>query len=83
MWTFNQERVKAEEEVSLNEFEPRLKVCENIGSIVPNLLTKLEDAFNYQDNTISAVGSYEVHVPQKMFTRSFNEFIETLKMYFQ
>lgn len=83
MWTFNQERVKAEEEVSLNEFEPRLKVCENIGSIDPNLLTKLEDAFNYQDNTISAVGSYEVHVPQKMFTSSFNEFIETLKMYFQ
>ncbi len=83
MWTFDQKRVDAEEHVSFDEFESRLKVCENIGYIDPNLLTKLKAAFSYQDNEICAVGSYEVHVPQKMFTLSFTKFIERLKTYFQ
>ena len=83
MWTFEQKRVDAEEPVSYEEFEPRLKVCETIGYIDPNLLTKLEAAFSYQDNEISAVGNYEVHVPQKLFTLSFTDFIERLKMFFQ
>lgn len=83
MWTFDQNRVETNEHVSIDEFEHRLKVCDNIGSIDPNLLTKLNDAFNYQDNEISAVGNYEVHVPQKIFTLSFMEFIEKLKNYFQ
>lgn len=82
MWTFEQKRVEAEEKVSFEEFAPRLKVCEDIGYIDPNLLTKLEAAFSYQDNEISAVGNYEIHVPQKMFTHSFTEFIENLKIYF-
>lgn len=83
MWTFDKQRVKAEEEVSFGEFGPRLKVCECIGAIDPDLLSKLKVAFNYQANAISAVGSYEVHVPQKMFTLSFVEFIEKLKIYFR
>lgn len=82
MWTFEQKRVEAEEKVSFEEFAPRLKVCEDIGYIDPNILTKLEAAFSYQDNEISAVGNYEIHVPQKMFTHSFTEFIENLKIYF-
>lgn len=83
MWTFDQNRAEAEEEVSFDEFEPRLKVCEYIGAIDPDLLSKLKLAFNYQDNAISAVGSYEIHVPQKMFTLSFVEFIDKLKNYFK
>lgn len=83
MWTFDQKRAEAEEEVSFDEFEPRLKVCEYIGAIDPDLLSKLKLAFHYQDNAISAVGSYEVHVPQKMFTLSFVEFIDKLKNYFK
>lgn len=82
MWTFDQKRVEAAEDVSFEEFEPRLKVCEDIGAIDPNLLTKLNTAFKYQESEISAVGSYEVHVPQKIFTHSFMVFMENLKAYF-
>ena len=82
MWTFEQKRVEAAEDVSFEEFEPLLKVCEHIGAIDPNLLTKLNTAFKYQESEISAVGSYEVHVPQKIITQPFMAFIDNLKEYF-
>lgn len=82
MWTFDQQRVENGEHVELSEIESRIRVCDNIGLLEFDLLEKVETAFHYDDSEISVCGSYEVHVPQKVFNKEFSDFIQILKIKF-
>lgn len=82
MWTFDQKRVENDEHVELSEMEPRIRVCNNIGRLESNLLEKVENAFYYDENEISAYGSYEVHVPQKIFDKSYDDLLEVIRRHF-
>lgn len=82
MWTFDKSRVDADKHVELSELESRIKVCDRIGTLETELLKRIDNAFKYDDGKISAVGSYEVHVPQKVFLQSFSDLVNILKEYF-
>lgn len=75
MWTFDEERVKANEHIELTEMEPRIRVCDRIGKLETELLKRMDKAFEYDEREISAVGSYDVHTPQKTFNMTFDEFV--------
>lgn len=82
MWTFDQQRALDNDPVSLSELTPLIKVCSNIGHLEDDLQKRVTDAFRYDDNEISIQGSYEVLVPQKMITESFEDLIDILCKYF-
>lgn len=82
MWTFDEERVKANEHIELNEMEPRIKVCDRIGKLETELLERIDNAFKYDEGKISAVGNYDVHIPQKTFYMTFDGFVAELRRVF-
>jgi len=79
MWNFDQQRVERKDVLDIAEFAPMLRACSSIGFLAPELEKKLDDVFVYNENSISAYGSYEVHVPQKLLTQSFDDIIDILK----
>ena len=48
-----------------------------------DLFERVTKAFKYEDAEICAVGSYEIHVPQKVFSLSFTDLIDEIKAYFE
>lgn len=82
MWDFDQSRVERREKVPIEELEPRIRVCNQIGFLERDLKRKVDDAFAYDKAEISAVGSYDVHVPQRVCTETLTELIELLKTQF-
>lgn len=83
MWTIDQQRAKREEILLLDEIEPLLKVCNNIGSLEADLKGRVDEAFKGEKDDIRIVGSYDVHVPQKVFDSNFSELISTIKEKFK
>ena len=83
MWTFDKHRVETDERIELAEFEPRIKACNHIGMLEKDLFERVTKAFKYEDAEICAVGSYEIHVPQKVFSLSFTDLIDEIKAYFE
>lgn len=82
MWNFGKERAERNERVKKEMFDPLLRVSDKIGKIDPNLLNKVKDSFTYDTSKLSAVGSYEVHVPQALLTQTFDDLIGILKKHF-
>ena len=82
MWSFDQQRVKDGEHIDLSEMNRYIRVCDKIGILESDLEKRVDEAFKYTDSDISAVGSYEVHVPQKVFDKDFNDLIQLIKEHF-
>lgn len=82
MWNFNRQRIENKEQVSLSEFLPLIRVCNNIGELEVELYERIESAFIYEESKIHAEGNYEVHVPQSVCIHSFNDLIEKIKSFF-
>lgn len=82
MWTFDQNRVVNGEHVELAEIYERIKICDRIGTLESDLEKRVNEAFRYSENDINAVGSYEVHVPQKVFDKTFNDLVTIIKSKF-
>lgn len=83
MWYFDKQRVERKENISLSELKPLIKANTRIGSLEKGLLNRMDDAFKYDNEKISAVGSYEIHVPQKLFDLSYDELVEEIKTKFE
>ena len=78
MWNFDQSRAKRKEKVAIEELEPLLRVCNQIGYLEKDLKGKVDEAFAYDEAEISAVGNYDVHVPQKVCAMTWADLIESL-----
>ena len=82
MWNFGVERAERNERVKKDVFAPLLRVSDKIGTIDPTLLKRVKDSFSYDTSKLSAVGTYEVHVPQVLLKQSFDDLISILKTHF-
>ncbi len=82
MWNFGVERAESNERVKKDVFAPLLRVSDKIGTIDPTLLKRVKDSFSYDASKLSAVGTYEVHVPQVLLMQSFDDLISILKTHF-
>ena len=79
MWHFDQQRAENGEALTLEELNPYLRVCDNIGSLEADLKKRVDEAFRGGEEDIRISGSYDVRVPQKVFNLSFDELIVKLK----
>ncbi len=79
MWHFDQKRAKDGEKLTLEEMNPYLRVCDNIGTLVEDLKERVDEAFKGSEEDIRINGSYDVRVPQKVFNLNFDELIVKLK----
>lgn len=82
MWNFGVERAERNERVKKDNFAPLLRVSNKIGTIDPTLLRRVKDTFSYDTSKLSAVGTYEVRVPQVLLMLSFDDLISILKTHF-
>lgn len=82
MWHFDQQRAEDGEALTLEEMNPYLRVCDNIGTLVADLKERVDEAFKGGEEDIRISGSYDVRVPQKVFNLNFDELIAELKSKF-
>ena len=68
--------------MTLEEMNPYLRVCDNIGTLVADLKERVDEAFKGGEEDIRISGSYDVRVPQKVFNLNFDELIAELKSKF-
>lgn len=84
MWNFDKKRAKNDSPITLDEMDPLLKTCSNIGHLEEDLEKRVSNVFdNSTEEDIRIQGAYEVLVPQKYFNNSFPDLIALLKDYFK
>ena len=79
MWHFDQQRAEDGEVLTIEELNPYLRVCDNIGKLEEDLKKRVDEAFMGGEEDIRISGSYDVRVPQKVFNLTFDELIVKLK----
>ena len=82
MWHFDQQRAENDETLTLEEINPLLRVCNNIGVLEKDLKKRVDEAFRGGEEDIRINGSYDVRVPQRVFNLNFNDLIVELKQKF-
>lgn len=82
MWDYSQEDALADVRVTLDVFDPLIKVCDNIGTLEAELKNRVDEAFRNDEDEIHAEGSYQILVPQKLITKNFNELVAELSKIF-
>lgn len=82
MWHFDQQRAEDAEALTLEEMNPLLRVCDDIGTLEADLKKRVDEAFRGGEDDIRISGSYDVRVPQKVFNLTFDELIVKLKEMF-
>ena len=82
MWSIGCERAERNERLNKETLAPLLRVSDKIGTIDPTLLKRVKDSFMYDSSKLSAVGSYEVHVPQVLLRQTFDDLVNILNVYF-
>ena len=82
MWHFDQQRAEDGEVLTLEEMNPYLRVCDNIGMLEADLKKRVDEAFRGGEEDIRISGSYDVRVPQKVFNLTFDQLIVKLKSMF-
>lgn len=85
MYHFDRHRVEVNEEATLAELLPCMKVLDTIGFLEADLRKRTDEAFRGGEREIRLNGSYTVRVPQDVFdahSLGFDAFTAKLKGYF-
>lgn len=82
MWHFDQQRAEDGEVLTIEELNPYMRVCDNIGKLEEDLKKRVDEAFKGGEEDIRISGSYDVRVPQKVFNLTFDQLIVKLKSMF-
>lgn len=82
MWDFNKQRALDDDKLTIEEMNPLLRVCDNIGTLEKDLKERVDAAFRGEEDEIRINGNYDVRVPQKVFLLTFDELIKVIKSKF-
>lgn len=82
MWDFSQQRALDGDILTIEEMNPMLRVCDNIGSLEKDLKERVDEAFKGDEEDIRINGNYDVRVPQKVFQLTFDDLIKVIKSMF-
>lgn len=83
MWNFDQQRAEDGDVLTLEEMNPLMRVCDNIGDLVADLKQRVDDAFKGNEQDIRISGSYDVRVPQRVFGKGFEELMNEVRIKFE